>query len=241
MTTKRQRIRNGLILVSFFLFPVFFYYLSPALVIMASGEGTINGSLVIFFLLFISALVVGRGFCGWLCPAAGCQEALFLAQDKRVKRGNILKWLIWVPWLSAIIYLTIKTGGYKKIDFFYQTHYGLSIYDLQSFITYNLILFILIVIPGLVFGKRSFCHHLCWMAPFMIIGRSIRNVFGYPSLQLRAASEQCIHCHTCTDHCPMSLEVEEMVEREKMENQECILCGRCVDGCPNDAITYRMC
>ena len=36
----------------------------------------------------------------------------------------------------------------------------------------------------------------------------------------------------------MSLEVQEMVEKQRMENAECILCGQCVDGCPQEAIRY---
>ena len=76
------------------------------------------------------------------------------------------------------------------------------------------------------------------MAPFMIIGRKIRNKFEWPSLQLQVEPEKCEHCHTCIDNCPMSLPVEDMVEQNKMENTECILCGTCVDGCKYKVITY---
>ena len=36
----------------------------------------------------------------------------------------------------------------------------------------------------------------------------------------------------------MSLEVNGMVRKEKMENSECILCGTCVDGCSKGAIRF---
>jgi ferredoxin len=76
------------------------------------------------------------------------------------------------------------------------------------------------------------------MAPFMIIGRKIRNKFEWPSLQLQVDPEKCKHCHKCRDNCPMSLPVEFMVEQNKMENTECILCGTCIDGCECKVITY---
>jgi polyferredoxin len=76
------------------------------------------------------------------------------------------------------------------------------------------------------------------MAPFMIVGRKIRNYFQWTSLQLRSNPEACEHCHVCSENCPMSLPVEEMVERENMEHAECILCGTCVDGCKQGAIKY---
>ena len=99
----RQKIRIGIILFSFFLFPAIFYYLSPVLIIQASSKGIINGSFVIFIFMFISSLFLGRGYCGWVCPGAGCQESIFLARNKKVKKGDYLKWLIWVPWISSIV------------------------------------------------------------------------------------------------------------------------------------------
>lgn len=188
--------------------------------------------------MFLVSLVLGRAYCGWVCPAAGCQEAMFLSRDKTIKRGDSIKWIIWTPWMLAIIIIAIYSGGYQRVDFFYETSHGLSIGNIQALITYYLVLLILIVIPAFVFGKRSFCHHICWMAEFMIIGRAIRNRFGWPSLSLRSEPEKCSHCHACANHCPMSLPVERMVNQNNMENAECILCGTCVDGCDFDVITY---
>ena len=89
------------------------------------------------------------------------------------------------------------------------------------------------LIVGLAFfvGRRAACHTICWMAPFMIIGRWIRNRFGWPSLQLKVKTQDCTNCMTCSRYCPMSLDVNGMVQTGKMENTECILCGSCVDHC----------
>jgi len=234
----RQKLRKGIILFSFFLFPAIFYYLSPVVIIRATLEGIINGSFIIFLLMFIIALILGRAYCGWVCPAAGCQEAIFQSRDKKITKGDLIKWIIWIPWVSTIVILAALNGGYQKIDFFYDTRYGLSIGDVSSFIAYLIVLLFLIVLPAYIFGRRSFCHHICWMAPFMIIGRKIRNRFGWPSLQLSVEPENCKHCHTCIDNCPMSLSVEDMVGQNKMENTECILCGTCIDGCKHNIISY---
>jgi polyferredoxin len=76
------------------------------------------------------------------------------------------------------------------------------------------------------------------MAPFMILGRKTRNLFRWPALRLQADEEACIDCGRCTRECPMSLDLNEMVHAETMENSECILCGSCVDTCPKDVIRY---
>ena len=87
MPIKRQKIRKGIILFLFFLFPVVFYYLSPYLIIEATLKGIVNGSFILFSVLFISALVAGRAFCGWVCPAGGGQEALFPVREKKSSKG----------------------------------------------------------------------------------------------------------------------------------------------------------
>ena len=233
----RQKIRYGNILLSFFILPATYYYLSPYLIIEATINGIINGSLIVFLFLFAGSLLIGRGFCGWLCPAAGCQEAIGQIRKKPVRKGDIIKWIIWAPWIVSIVVISLSRGGYEKIDFFYQTTYGLSIKDFYSLATYFFVLLI-IVMPAFAIGRRSFCHHICWMAPFMIIGRSCRNMMQWPSLRLTADSDSCKHCHTCTEGCPMSLPVEAMVQRNDLENLECILCATCIDNCEQKAINY---
>ena len=100
--------------------------------------------------------------------------------------------------------------------------------------------FIVALFLGLAvaFGRRAGCHYICWMAPFMIIGRRIRNVFRWPALRLKAKLDDCSDCLRCTRECPMSLDVHQMVQAGDMEQDECILCGTCVDGCTKSAIRF---
>ena len=51
----------------------------------------------------------------------------------------------------------------------------------------------LIVGLALAAGRRSFCHHGCWMAPFMILGTKIRNIFKWPALHLKADKDEVHH------------------------------------------------
>ena len=139
--------------------------------------------------------------------------------------------------VAIVIIIFIQAGGAKTIDPLYQTWNGISIQDTASAIMFAAIAGA-IAIFALAAGKRAACHTICWMAPFMIIGRSIRNKFNWPSLQLAANKTRCINCKTCSKNCSMSLDVNAMVQKESMENSECILCGKCVDLCPNGAIKY---
>ena len=236
---RRQRIRKTVLLIMFILFPILYYYFSPYLIIMGASEGVITGSFVVFGSMFVVSLFWGRAFCGWICPAGGEQELCARFRDKMFKGGKLdwIKYFIWVPWLSIIVIMFYTAGGIKSINFLYQTYYGISIQNLESLILFIIIAGIIAVL-ALVAGKRGFCHTACWMAPFMIVGRKIRNIVRLSALCLKADKEKCVDCKTCSKNCPMSLNVNEMVKSGYMENTECILCGTCIDVCPNNVIKY---
>jgi polyferredoxin len=229
---KRQRVRKALLLISFLLFPVTQFYHSPYLIIIGSAEGIIVGSFIFFILMVVFGTIFGRAACGWIMGCGGLQEMCFNVNDKRVKGGKYsrIKYLIWFPWLAVIAGAVIQYGGYKKIDPFYHIKNGISISEQWMFVIYYGTL-ILIVAPVLILGRRAICHYVCWMSPFMIIGRKIRNILNTPALKINAEPSKCVKCNLCTKNCPMSLNVSDMVNKNKMEDMECILCGSCIDSC----------
>lgn len=82
MRQHRQRWRRVLLLVSLVLFPVTLNYLSPYVILDAASQGIVNGSLLVFGALFLSALLLGRVWCGWLCPAGGLDEVWRGGKDR---------------------------------------------------------------------------------------------------------------------------------------------------------------
>lgn len=220
-------------------------YMSPYLIVQGSFEGVLTGSAMLFASLFVSSLLFGRLWCGWLCPAAGIQEPLLGVNSRRVgKVASSVKWLVWVVWSGAIVLGAISAGGYSFVDPLYGTVGGISVAgdgDRPIIVAYVIYLAVvlLFVALALVVGRRGGCHSICWMAPFMIVGRWLRNHLGeWPSLRLRASADRCTRCGSCTTNCPMSIDVAQRVQASHMEHPECVLCGVCVDGCPSDAIRY---
>jgi polyferredoxin len=234
---KRQTLRKTLIYASFILFPATIYYLSPALILQAATEGILAGSGIVFILLFLSGLVFGRAWCGWLCPGGGLQEACMMAVNKAVGPRRWVKYVIFWPWLGAIIVLAARAGGIHRVNPLYEMPHGVAFvepgawYVIAGFVT-------LIATLALLAGRRAFCHHVCWMAPFLIAGASLRERLGGPTLRLEASAAACSGCGRCTSRCPMSLDVKGMVRSGRMAHADCILCGECVDGCPRGAVRY---
>ena len=237
--SRRQNVRTSLLLISVLLFPITLYYFSPYLIIMGLSEGVINGSFLVFAGMFVVSLFVGRFWCGWLCPAGGLMEFGEVINSRDVKKGRWVKWAIWIPWMALIVFTAIKAGGVRSVNPLYQLDGGLTLMQPFWFIIYYFVLAIFLGLSAL-FGRRGGCHYICWMAPFMIIGRKIRNGLRTPALHLKADPDKCTSCLTCTKNCPMSLEVNAMVQRGDMEHADCILCGTCVDGCSSKAIVYAL-
>jgi ferredoxin-type protein NapH len=240
-TPRRQRLRKSLILVSFLLFPITIYYFSPALIISGARSGVINGSFIMFGILLLSGLVLGRAWCAWACPGGGLGEICLMAGNRKAPGGRLdwIKWALWFPWLAAIAALAIKAGGYHTIDPFFMTYHGISVHDTPSYIVY---FGFVALIAGLAFwpGRRGFCHYVCWMAPFIIIGMKLQRLGHWPALHLEANPDECMQCGTCAGNCPMSLDVPALVAKGDMFHNECILCGTCADNCEKKIIRFKM-
>ena len=235
----RQRVRRALLFASLLLLPITLYYLSPYVIVDGAANGIINGSFIAFSLMFLSALFVGRLWCGWVCPAGALQEFGMPINNRPVRgrRLDWIKWLIWVPWIGAIAVLAVRAGGYRALDPLYNLEGSITVEQPFWYIIYYIVIVVFLGL-SVILGRRAGCHTICWMAPFMILGRKIRNLFRWPSLRLKVDADACIDCERCTRECLVSLDVHGMLRSDSLENSECILCGSCVDICPKDVIQY---
>lgn len=236
----RQKVRRILLLGFMFLFPVTFNYYSPYLPIAGTLERVAAFSLLFWAAWMLASLVLGRSACGYICPLGGFQELWDWAVDRKLKRVHnlsILKYAVFALWVGGIAAAALHSGGWDRVNLLYNTPSGIS-WDSPGRVVIYAGMFGLVLLLCLPLGRRAFCHYLCWWAPLNTIGTKLAKTAWLPALRLAASSDTCIHCHTCTEHCPMSLPVEAMVAKGRMANTECILCGTCVDNCGSEAIKY---
>lgn len=236
---KRQNVRKLILIISMLLFPVTIWYMSPYLIIQGAMEGIVTGSFIVFALMLFGAVLFGRLFCGWICPMGGMQECLFDVNEKSPKQGwkNNIKYVIWTVWIITVIVCFLFRKKEITIDFFYMTNHGISVTEICNYVIYYGVI-VLILIPAVLWGKRVFCHYLCWMAPFMVIGTKIRHLLHLPGIHIVSEKEKCISCKKCNQKCPMQLNVVELVKDNRDFGAECIQCGACVDNCPKKALSY---
>ena len=235
--SKRQRVRIGILLASFALFPVTIFYFSPYLIVFGAFQGVVAGSAIAFALQLISAIFLRRAACGWICPAGALQELEGFAVSKPCKLGKrlLLKWIIWVPWLASVVAGFIVAGGVSTVDPLFHIDYGVSVTSLGALAIY-LGIVALFFIPNLFLGRRAMCHCICWMAPFMIIGEKIGAALHSPQLHIAVDSSKCISCGACDKACPMSLPVSELAQSTVIAHSECIQCAACCDACRANAL-----
>jgi ferredoxin-type protein NapH len=234
-----QKVRLAILTISTALFPFTFYYLSPAIPLQGSAEGIITGSLMVFLALLLISGFLGRSFCSWLCPAGGLQDQIAGSRSARVPVRRIawIKYAVWGLWLAGLLYFFREAGGVRGIRFAYATEMGLSATSVPALIVYGIVVMTFISL-GLLFGRRTGCHTICWISPFMIIGRRMALAARIPTLHLRTAPDSCVACHRCTTVCPMSLDVEDLVAGGEITDDNCILCGKCVNTCHRETIRW---
>lgn len=122
-----RKLRVFLLVSSLLIFPVTLNFMSPVLSLQAAAEGIIAGSLLLFLFMFASAPLIGRLWCGWLCPGGALQDLVAPINGKKPGRHNdMVKYGIWGIWFGAILYF-LSTRGIEGIAPLYMTETGVSV------------------------------------------------------------------------------------------------------------------
>ncbi|MFH2115263.1 MAG: 4Fe-4S dicluster domain-containing protein [Spirochaetota bacterium] len=134
-------------------------------------------------------------------------------------------------------FLFRKAGGVQGIEFVFATRGGFSVSDIPSLLAYLMVV-IVFFLPALLAGRRAACHTICWMASFIILGRSAGRALRLPFLKVRSTPESCVSCGRCDATCPMSLPVSRLLAAGEISSGDCILCGECVDTCGRKTFSF---
>ncbi len=235
---NRQRIRKILLAVAVLLFQVkiLHLFMSPVVPVFAARLGIIPGSLLVYAALFVSSLFLGRAFCGWFCPGAGMQELLALVIHRRAGRGwgDRVKYAICGAWSLLILSMLFQAGGLTRVDVSFGTRSSGIVQEILMRTGH----FVIIGVLGAIFGAWASCRYICWIAPFLVLGRRIREFVRLPGLRIAIKPESCSACERCRDVCPMAVNMLPGAETS-IRSDDCILCGNCVDVCHGQALRFR--
>jgi len=208
-------------------------------------------SLGVFLVAFV---LLGKMFCGWLCPMGFFQEVATLTgqklkltgaglSDKTVDRVRPVKWAV----LSLMVlgFPLMAGAGLLGHDFgapfcnicpsrivntlagadTTQVYADLSSPTLFAWSLIGTVLFGFISTSGLTV-RQPFCR----VCPMLALHAVFKRM-GIPRL-IKKTSAKCEPCGLCARACPMDIRELHADKPGNVTHTDCTLCGRCVEFCP---------
>lgn len=195
-----------------------------------------SGTLVIFTLTVILAIIFRRSFCGILCPFGALQEFLGMIGQKLFKKRFVMPKKIDEPmrYLKYIILLITAIGAFVTAEMWMAPYDPWSVYghifgEFEEVFVESPIgaIILIITILGSILYDRFFCKYLCPMGAFLgIVSKISPN-------KIERDEEKCIDCGICSRQCPMNIDVE---KEKEITTAECINCQNCVLSCPKEGV-----
>ncbi len=252
MTTQRWRTLSRIILMLLMTLHVVTWYTfnihaagSIGIEAFFSGlsRGVINAGVIFWVVVFISAILLGRAFCGWFCWFGGYLEL--------IEWGIIDKWKIKIPcrillYLGVLPFVALALKVYSSllviwIEKGFPDVFTFRLDDVepwggqQSGISILLTAILYGPVLLFVFGRKAWCRYLCPIGALLKIFSAVK-IGG-----VRLVNNECIGCGKCNRACDMQVDVMGNLNTHgEVYSSDCIGCLKCTNACPTDAIALSL-
>ena len=201
-------------------------------------KGILNAGAFFFLILILMSFLWGRAFCGWGCHVGLLYDLLEPLYKRWLPKYTIR--LRFGPWMAAFILLFIflrpavltrmqQPPDQTIVMELAQTEPWAL---LPGWIFGLIIMFSVIVLLPLFFGRRAFCKTLCpW-------GITLGLTNPISRLKIRKVSP-CSFCGQCSLACPMDLDVSRLINTKlRVSNVACTGCLYCLEACSSGTISF---
>ena len=185
-------------------------------------------SLLLTLGFLLMTMILGRVWCGWLCPQTTLSDLAEWFADrlglqrkqKQPKEHLAQKFVLQLIYLFLAFLVSANLLWYfiEPRDFFAklasgQLHYATWI---------SLLLVALVIYLDLALIRRLMCSDFCPYGRFQTtLADQATLTLHLPPVEL----DRCIECGSCVRVCPMGIDIRRGYQIE------CINCGRCLDAC----------
>ncbi|MBP9714776.1 MAG: 4Fe-4S binding protein, partial [Sterolibacterium sp.] len=201
---------------------------------MAAGLKAYAPFLLTALIPVLFTLVLGRFFCGWICPATFLYElntnvSTWLARlgfkvgnrrfDRRLKYAVLGVGLV----LSAATGSVLMAAIYPPAIVGRELYYAIALGGFGA----GAVFFVGTLLFDTLVARRGFCRYLCpGGALYALLGR-------YRLVRIRRIVESCNDCARCNAVCEFGLD-----PLRDHFGQECNNCAACIAVCPTQAMTF---
>ena len=211
----------------------------PSEAMFTLEQGHVNAGFVLFGILILSTLVLGRFFCGWACHVVAYQDLCQWLLKKVGLRPRPVRsrLLVFVPF-GAAFYMFLWPQVLRLFEGrefpavvwhlttanFWKTFPG----PVVGALTFLVCGFLLVYL----FGAKGFCTYGC---PY---GALFAGADHLAPLKIRV-TDACEGCGHCTATCTSGVRVhEEVALHGAVVDSRCMKCMDCVNVCPKGALYY---
>ena len=212
-----------------------------------------------FFYFSLLVILIGRAWCGWICPFGFLQDVLDLIRKKlnfgylTFSEGVRAK-LRCIKWIFLFVALLLPLwAAFPVLAPSVATEFGCPFCQLcpgkyilplvtadvsRVAVNYRSETAFILTVLGLLFSalvivgalmKRRFWCPYCPMGLLLSFYRKISL------MKLKKDSGKCTMCEICYNVCPVEIQqVFKEREREDVTFTDCTLCLKCVEYCPED-------
>ncbi len=235
------------------------------------GEGIVRAQQITFQIVlpllmtgatfFAFFFVIGKAFCGWVCPLGTLQEFIgrvgrrFGFSPRRFERGDLgevrrvrpVKWLLL---LGLVFLLPLLTGlgvtPHSLGNPYCQICPSRIATTLLTGSTEQLALqtndgigfalgAVADVLTGfMLVGALAIRQPFCRICPLLSFNALFQRLS--PLRLVKTRHESCERCGVCTQACPMDIPEIAKESGRRAFHEDCTLCGRCAEYCPQDGV-----
>jgi polyferredoxin len=187
--------------------------------------------------LLMFGTLVGRLFCGWVCPFGLVQDLMHRIPSPKIKLPKWTSWIKYVVLALMVVVFPFIWGEQTWLSFcricpaaaIQVTLPGLIQNGLPTatFWTVVRLAFLAIILCLAIISSRSFCTVLCPIGAIMA-------PLNYISLwKVVPKREECLSCQKCSRQCPTDIQPAVRIQARQAANRhpDCIVCHDCIETC----------